>query len=186
MKVVGELQVAITGGNLASFDKTIHAAQNVLRRPGLIQSVTGVPSHAGGGSGFGALFNGSAGNSQGEWGTENDGGTFVGMDEGSALEIAFDPAQAPQGVTITALRSYAGHHDTRASQNYAVFAATRAAPEKLVKIADVDFEVSGALNEVTISSMKGEPLVKEAVRLRFEFRKGPTGFNVYREIAVFE
>jgi hypothetical protein len=186
VKTVGDLQRVITGGTLKKFDKTITSPKNVLRRPGLIKSATGTPSHHGGGSGFAALFNGTAGNSKGEGGTEDDGQTFVGMDEGSNLEIVFDPALAPQGVTINALRSYAGHADTRASQSYTVFAATRAAPEKFVRIADVNFEVNGELNEVTVSSVKGEPLVKEAVRLRFEFHKGPSGFNVYREIAVFK
>ncbi|MDD2600256.1 MAG: glycosyl hydrolase [Kiritimatiellae bacterium] len=186
VKTVGGLQIAITGGPLAEFDKTIRLAKNVLRRPGLIQAVPGVPSHNGGGSGFAALFNGSAGNSKGTWETENDGQTFVGMDESSTLEIAFSPEQAPGGVAIYSLRTYAGHHDTRASQNYSVYAATIEAPEKFTRIADVDFNVSGNLNEVTIKSVKGEPLVKGAARLRLVFHKGPSGFNVYREIAVFD
>jgi hypothetical protein len=186
VKTVGDLQLSVKGGSLKSFDKTITSDKNVLRRSGVIQSITGVPSHKGGGSGFAALFNGSAGNGNGGWGTADDGQTFVGMDEGSTLDIVFDPGRYPQGFTISVLRSYAGHADGRASQSYTVFAATKAAPEKLIRIADVNFEVNGELNEVTVASIKGEPLIKEAVRLRFVFNKGPAGFNVYREIALFE
>jgi hypothetical protein len=108
------------------------------------------------------------------------------MDEGNSLDILFDLEKSPGGIDVYALRTYAGHHDSRASQNYSVYAAGVAAPERFEKIADVDFKVGGGLNEVTITSLKERPLVKGAVAIRFVFHKGPSGFNVYREIAVFD
>lgn len=42
----------------------------------------------------------------------------------------------------------------------------------------------GGLVEVRMVRMDAEPLLKDVVRLRFEFENGPSGFNVYREIAI--
>ncbi|MBL7222126.1 MAG: hypothetical protein ISS69_18600, partial [Phycisphaerae bacterium] len=134
--------------------------------------------------GFSALFNGTAGNRNGGEGTENDGRTFVGMGEGDSLDIVFDPSKAPEGVTIYTIRSYAGHGDQRASQKYTVYAANASRPDQFVKIASVNYDSRGGLNEVAITSAKGKPLAEATRRLRFVFRGGALGFNVYREIAV--
>jgi len=185
VKTSGALQIVTAGGTLKDFDRTINSPDNLLRRAGVVKSVAGTPSHAGGGSGFGALFNGTSGSRNGGEMTDNDGHTFVGMDQDSTLEIIFDQENFPGGVAIAALRTYAGHHDSRASQNYTLFASRRAEPERFVKIAEVASHVDGGLHEVTISSLKNEPLITDVERLRFVFQKGPSGFNVYREIAVF-
>ena len=107
------------------------------------------------------------------------------MAEGNTLDLVFDPAKAPKGVPIYSIRSYAGHGDARASQKYAVYAAKAATPDQFVKIADVSCDSPGGLNEVAITPVGKEPLVKAAGRLRFVFESGALGFNVYREIAVF-
>ena len=182
---VGGVRIATSGGSVREFDRIIAARNNVLRQGGLLKSASGSRNHHGGGGGFSALFNGTAGNRNGGEGTENDGHTFVGMAEGNTLEIVFNPTKAPRGVPIYAIRTYAGHHDVRASQKYTVYAARAAAPGKFVKIADVSYDSPGGLNEVAITSAKGKPLMEAAGRLRLVFRNGAQGFNVYREIAVF-
>jgi len=179
------VRIATSGGTVEGFDRTISSRDNLLRRPGLLQSTSGSRSHQGGGTGFSAVLNGSTGNRGGGEGTENDGHTFVGMAGGDTLDLVFDPAKAPKGLSIHAVRTYAGHGDARASQKYTVYAADITAPHRLVKIAAVDYDSRGGLNEVAITSTTGKPLVEAAARIRFEFRSGPLGFNVYREIAVF-
>jgi len=184
VSTVGDIKIATSGGSLKDFDRIISARDNLLRQGGLVKSISGSKNHAGGGSDFSALFNGTAGNRNGSEGTENDGRTFVGMAEGNTLDIVFDPSKAPKGVTIHAIRSYAGHADQRASQKYTVYAAKTATPDQFVKITSVNYDSRGGLNEVVITSTKNKPLAESAGRLRFIFRNGALGFNVYREIAV--
>ena len=173
-----------SAGTLADLDRRIGATDNLARRPGLIKSATGTRIHAGGGSDFPALFNGTAGNGQGGEGTENDGRTFVGLGEGNTLEIVFDPAAAPAGVTLQTIRTYAGHHDARASQHYEILAAAAGTPDRFVKLAEVAHDAVSGLNEVTVQSATGAPLATNAAALRFVFKDGPLGFNVYREISL--
>ena len=185
VSTVGNIRIATSGGSLQKFNHTISARDNLPRQPGLLKSISGSKNHNGGGSGFSALFNGTAGNRNGGEITENDGHTFVGMAEGNTLDLVFDPSKAPNGVPIYAIRSYAGHGDARASQKYTVYAAKAARPDQFVKIADVSYDSRGGLNEVAITSAKSKPLAEAAGRLRFVFRNGAEGFCVYREIAVF-
>jgi hypothetical protein len=180
------VRVAAGAGTLAVFDQRIAATNNLARRPGFIKSVDGSRAHEGGGTDFSALFNGTAGNGKGGEGTENDGKTFVGLAKGNTLDLAFDPAQAPAGVALQAIRTYSGHPDARASQQYEVFAAAAGAPDRFVKLAEVAHDTKGGgLQEVSVESATGIPLLANAVALRFVFNDGPTGFNVYREIAIF-
>ena len=135
---------------------------------------------------FAALFNGTAGNKKGGEETENDGSTFVGMGDGNTLEVIFDPTKSPNGVAVQTIRTYAGHHDARASQHYTVFAAKTSAPDQFVPLAEVACDApGGGLNEVTIGTVSNAALMDNVRGLRFAFKDGPAGFNVYREIAVF-
>jgi len=180
VRIVGSM------GPMKDFDRNIARGGNVMRRPGWIKSVLGTQSHEGGGGGFTALFNGTAGNGKGGARTENDGRTFVGMAERNTLDIVFDPAKAPQGLPIHAIRTYAGHHDARASQNYTAYAARAKSPDELVKIAEVRFDLSDGLSEVALTPVRKVALIEGVVRLRFVFGSGSAGFNVYRELAVFD
>ena len=179
------LRVVAEAGPLAAFDHRIAATNNLARRRGLLKSVTGARAHEGGGSDFSALFNGAAGNGQGGETTANDGKTFVGFGEGNTLELAFDPAQAPAGVTLQAIRTYSGHADARASQHYELFVAAAAAPERFVKLAEVAYDAASGLHEVSVQSTTGAPLLAHAVAVRWVFKNGRAGFNVYREIGLF-
>jgi hypothetical protein len=181
----GNVRVAAAAGPLDALNGRIGAAGNLMRQPGLVASASGSRGHDGGGGDFAALFNGTAGNRKGGEETENDGGTFVGMAEGNTLDVVFDPARAPKGVTVQAIRTYAGHGDSRASQRYAVLAAQASAPDRFVPLAEAAHEASGGLNEVSIDTVDKAPLADGVRSLRFVFRNGPAGFNVYREIAVF-
>lgn len=177
------VRIVAEADTLSALDLRIGASNNLARTPGLIKSATGSRTHDGGGSDFSALFNGTAGNGNGGEVTENDGKTFVGFGEGNTLEIVFDPALAPAGVAIQAIRTYAGHADKRASQQYEVFAAPAGVPDRFVKLAEVNYEADSGLNEVSVQSTTGAPLMANAAAVRFVFQNGPTGFNVYREFS---
>jgi hypothetical protein len=180
----GNVRVTAVAGSLDAIDGRIKSAGNLMRQPGLVASTKGSRGHDGGGGEFSALFNGTAGNKKGGEETENDGGTFVGMAEGNTLDVVFDPARAPKGVTVQALRTCAGHGDARASQRYAVLAARASAPDRFAPLAEAAHEASGGLTEVSIETVDKSPLADGVRALRFVFKDGPAGFNVYREIAV--
>jgi hypothetical protein len=129
-------------------------------------------AHDGGGKDAGALFNGTTQNGSGGDETLNDGKTFRGYGAGSSLTIRLE-----QPSDIACIRTFAGHGDARASQNYTLFAAYASAPEKFVKLTHAAVQCDGGA-----SALKIMPAVKNAVALRFEFENGPLGFNVYREI----
>jgi hypothetical protein len=178
------LQIAVRGGALSDFDRTIRESGNLLRVPGLIRSVNGGSAHSGGGENSAALFNDTVGSGRGGEATENDGSTFVGMGAGNTLEIEFDSSKAPRGVSIDAIKTYAGHGDARASQNYDLAAATASEPDTFIKIAAVDSVCDSGLNEVAIEPSPSFHALQGVRKLRFIFRSGPLGFNVYREITV--
>lgn len=180
------LGIVARTGPLAELDSRIQAPGNLARRPGWLKPAAGTKAHAGGGQGFNALFNGTAGNRNGTAETANDGATFVGLEEGNTLELTVDPALAPHGIPLQAIRTYAGHADGRASQAYTVYAATAAAPAQFAKLADVAYDAQDGLGEITIAAPAGKPLLEGVRTLRFVFHDGPLGFNVYREIAIFD
>lgn len=179
------VRVTAAMGTLDAWNGRIAAPGNLMRQAGLTATTRGARGHEGGGKDDTALFNGTAGNRKGGDSSENDGATFIGMGDGHVLEVVFDPAKAPQGVAIQAIRTYAGHGDARASQRYTVQAALASAPDRFAPLAEVAFEApDGGLDEVSIEPA-GRPLLADGVRrLRFSFRDGPAGFNVYREIVV--
>jgi len=181
----GDVHVAIGDNTLKDFDRLIQAKHNLLHR-GFLKSASGTRAHDGGGHDFSALFNGTAGNDQGYATTVNDGKTFVGMAQGNTLDLVLNLDKTPSGISIYAIRTYAGHHDVRASQAYTVYAAKVATPTEFVKIADVDYSSGEGLNEVEISSISRKPIMEGVACLRFAFKDCAQGFSVYREIALFD
>lgn len=165
------------------FVKRFSGEGNLLSKASAFR-VAGKAAHMGGGNDFSALFNGRVVNGAGAEATENDGRTFVGFGEGDTLTVTFDAAAAPHGVTLRAVRTVAGHHDTRASQHYEVFVATEDAPEKFEKLAAAGCAADAGFNEVELTRADNKPLAQKVRAVRFEFKNGATGFNVYREIAL--
>lgn len=131
-------------------------------------------SHLGGGKDASALFNGTTRNGDGGTETEDDGKTFRGYADGDWLTLTLK-----QPCDLREIRSFAGHNDGRASQGYDVLVAYAAAPGRFTKIASGNKSSSGGSTELRVS-VKADRVV--AVRL--EFKKGPAGFNVYREIQI--
>ena len=154
------------------------ADDNLLKDAALFK-VSGKATHPGGGRDFTALFNGQALNAAGTEVSENDGRTFVGFGEGDTLTLAFEKAVTLQGVCTVAC-----HQDARASQHYEIWAATAAAPERFEKLATVDHSAGSGLNRAAFVRADGKPLGQKIRAVRFLFRNGPAGFNVYREIAL--
>lgn len=131
-------------------------------------------SHLGGGKDVSSLFNGTTRNGDGGTETEDDGKTFRGYADGDWLTLTLK-----QSCDLREIRSFAGHTDGRASQGYDVLVAYSATPDKFVKIASGHKSSSGGSTELRVP-VKADRVV--AVRL--EFKKGPAGFNVYREIQI--
>jgi hypothetical protein len=154
------------------------AADNLLKDAALFKA-SGKAGHPGGGRDFTALFNGQVLNGAGTEVSENDGRTFVGFGEGDALTLAFEKA-----VTLSGACTVACHQDARASQRYEIWAAPAAAPERFEKLAAVDRTAESGLNRVDLGRADGKPLAQKVVAVRFVFKNGPAGFNVYREIAL--
>lgn len=129
-------------------------------------------AHDGGGSDAGALFNGTTRNGSGGDDTLNDGRTFRGYGAGASLTLRLCAAARLAGI-----RTFAGHGDARASQGYTVFVAHAGEPDRFVKLADAAARCGGGASELRIKAD-----MDDVVAVRFEFRDGPLGFNVYREI----
>ena len=145
---------------------------DVLHR--FLASANDHATHSGGGFNASAVFNGTIEN--GESGSENkdDGRTFRGYGHGDWLEFRLN-----QPADLTEVRSFANHSDARASQDYNLLLAYAAAPKQFAKVATGFKSSTGGLTEVRL------PLnAKNIVAIRFEFRDGPEGFNVYREFNV--
>ena len=77
------------------------------------------------------------------------------------------------------MRTFAGHGDARASQAYDVLVAYAAEPGRFVKVGAGEKKSSGGMSVVKVPVQ-----ADRAVAVRLEFRNGPEGFNVYREINV--
>jgi hypothetical protein len=129
-------------------------------------------SHTGGGADASALFNGTTRNGSGGEDTLDDGKTFRGYGSGDWLVLSLK-----QPCDLTEIRTFAGHADARASQNYAVLAAYADAPDKFVKLAAGSRTSEGGATELRLPVK-----AKGVVAVRFEFLDGAEGFNVYREI----
>ena len=78
------------------------------------------------------------------------------------------------------------HADRRASQNYTVFGATVTEPERFVELDSVDFTATDGMTDMTITRQDKKPLAEKLRALKFVFRNGPLGFNVYQEIQVVQ
>lgn len=131
-------------------------------------------AHTGGGEDAGALFNGTTKNGSGGSATQDDGKTFRGYGAGSVLTI-----QLTGPHDLTEIRTFAGHADERASQDYTVLVAQAAAPKKFERLATATLRCDGGASELRVKTE-----AKRVVAVRFEFQSGPLGFNVYREIIV--
>jgi hypothetical protein len=171
---VDSLFVAQPAGSASTEDLGDHEADvmkdNLLRTQ--LAKAEDKASHLGGGKDASALFNGTTRNGDGGTETEDDGKTFRGYADGDWLTFTLK-----QPCDLREIRSFAGHNDGRASQGYDVLVAYAAAPGEFIKIASGNKSSSGGSTELRVP-VKADHVV--AVRL--EFKKGPQGFNVYREI----
>lgn len=130
--------------------------------------------HDGGGTGTGALFNGTTRNGSHGEGTENDGKTFRGYGDGSVLLI-----RLAGPCSVAEIRTFAGHADARSSQRYTVLVERAGAPGRLERLAEASADCDGGTSEVRVK-VGGKPVTA----IRLEFANGPLGFNVYREISL--
>ena len=154
------------------------AGDNLLKVAAAFKA-SGKAAHPGGGRDFTALFNGTPLNADGTEESGNDGRTFVGFGEGDTLTLTFARA-----VTLRGVSTVACHPDARATQSYEVWAATADEPERYERLASVDHIIESGLNRTDLVRVDGKPLAQKVAAVRFLFKNGPAGFNVYREIEM--
>ena len=137
---------------------------------------TGDIDNHGGPAGASPLFNGTTRNGGGGAETLNDAKTYRSYGEGDNLVLKLP---GNHGSHIREIRSFAGHHDGRASQSYAVWVAKSDAPDVFIKVTEARVTGSGGSTRVRI------PVdIDGVVAVAFEFSDGPLGTNVYREITL--
>ena len=148
-------------------------------------------AHDGGGTNAEALRNGTTRNGAGGDETQNDGKTFRGYGQNSAITFRLDTAKKPQGYDLTKIATFAGHFGGRASQSYSVLISHVGDPSRFVKLAEPALSCDGAASELRLTARNKGILdngagvrAKGVAAVRFEFHDGPLGFNVYREIQV--
>jgi hypothetical protein len=156
------------------FETDLPAAKNLVELAGVEE--IGNVQHAGGAADATPIHNGTTRNGSGGAETQDDGKTFRGYGEGNAVLFRI---KNPQGSNLKEIRSYAGHHGGRASQNYSVWIAKADAPEKFIKVKDVNQQSNSNGTQVWV------PVgASNVVAVRLDFTNGPEGFNVYREICL--
>ncbi len=168
--------------------------ENDVLKSGLVPvaSITDTaPARDGGGQSADVLFNGTTLNGSGGSDTLNDGKTFRGYGTGSLLDIRFDTAKNPKGYDLTAIRSFAGHFDSRSSQSYTLLVAFAGDPMKFIKLTSVKLLYGGKSTELRIAARDGGVLRNDegcrasgVAAVRFAFDDGAVGFNVYREVCI--
>ena len=102
-------------------------------------------THTGGGSDASALLNGTTRNGSGGGETVDDGKTFRGYGRGDWLTL-----HLKQPCDLSEIRTFAGHSDARASQNYAVLVADSGQPERFVKLASGSKRAGGGASELRL------------------------------------
>jgi hypothetical protein len=156
------------------FEADLPAAESLVELAGVEES--GAMQSQGGASDAGPIRNGTTRNGSGGAETKDDGKTYRGYGAGNSVLFRI---KNPKGSPLKEIRSFAGHADARASQSYSVWIAKAGAPDKFVKIKDVNLQSKGGGTQVRV------PVgVPDVVAVRLDFGNGPEGFNVYREISL--
>ncbi len=137
---------------------------------------TGPTQGASGSSDASPILNGTTRNGSGTAETKDDGKTYRGYGNGNSLLFRI---KNPQGANLSEIRSFAGHPDARASQNYSVWIAKADAPGKFTKVKEVKAQSSGGGTQLRVAVH-----AEKVVAVRLDFGDGPSGFNVYREICL--
>ena len=156
------------------FEADLPADKALVELAGVEES--GAMQSQGGASDAGPIHNGTTRNGSGGAETKDDGKTYRGYGAGNSVLFRI---KNPKGDHLSEIRSFAGHADARASQSYSVWIAKAGAPDKFVKIKDVNLQSNGGGTQVRV------PVgVPDVVAVRLDFGNGPEGFNVYREISL--
>jgi hypothetical protein len=147
--------------------------------------------HTGEGNNADAIHNGTILNGSGGDETANDGKTFRGYGQGSSLVFHLNTTTHPAGYDLSRIITFAGHHDERSSQQYAVKVAFVSAPEQFVPLFEASVKSERDGSEINVSAKNGGVLINaqnmsasHVAAVKFEFKKGPRVFNVYREICI--
>lgn len=169
-KIPSHLESASPDG----FEADLPAAKSLVDLAGIEES--GSMQSPGGAKDAGPIRNGTTRNGSGTAETKDDGKTYRGYGNGNSLLFRI---KNPQGAYLSEIRSFAGHPDARASQNYSVWIAKADAPEKFIKVREVKALSPGGGTQLRVAVN-----AQKVVSVRLEFGDGPSGFNVYREFCL--
>lgn len=164
-----------TDASLAGFESDITTAER-LAIAGTEESGA---AHDGGAPTPAALLNGTTLNAAGGDATATDGKTFRGYAAGQTLTL-----RLARPCDLSEIRTFAGHDDQRASQSYAVSAATADAPDRFEPLGEARLVCAGGSSQVRLAAGNGALLAKRVVAVRLSFGDGPLGFCVYREVVL--
>jgi len=176
----------------AAFESDVSKTSLIaVGQPSLNAVEEGTPAHEGGGANADAVHNGTTKNGAGGAETLNDGKTFRGYGPGT-LTFRLNTVPAPRGYDITRILTFAGHNDSRASQNYTVSLALASDPAKFIKLGTATVACSGGSSEIQWIGKSGAVLdagkgcrATGVVAIRFDFEgRAKGGFDVYRELCV--
>ena len=154
-------------------------------RPTYLSTTEEKVTNDGGGTNADALRNGTTRNGTGGGETLNDGKTYRGYGDGDAVTFRLDTSRHPRGYDLREIATFAGHADSRASQNYSVFLAFTSDPARFVPlIPTASVACDGGSSEIIIRHR-----ASGVAAVRFDFHNGSAadpglGFNVYREICL--
>ena len=154
-------------------------------RPTYLSTTEGNVTNGGGGTSADALRNGTTRNGMGSGETLNDGKTYRGYGNGDTVTFRLDTSRHPRGYDVREIATFAGHTDSRASQNYSVSFAFVSDQAKFVALASTaSVACDGGSSEIIIRHK-----ATGVAAVRFEFHDGSAdgsglGFNVYREICI--
>jgi hypothetical protein len=189
------VRAAATAGEMASYENDI-APSLVKVGASSCASVedTSANSNGDGASNADAIRNGTTLNGSGGAETLDDGKTYRGYGDGNSVTFHLNLEANPGGYDLTEIRSFAGHSDARAGQNYTVSVAyaNASGAQTFVKLADGTIDCpGGGSTELRITEAAGGVLDNHAgasgagvSAVRLDFHNGAAGFDVYREINV--
>jgi hypothetical protein len=155
--------------------------ENLLVQAALTDSGAGTDS---GTTNPGPLKNGTTLNGSGTEETLNDGETYRAYGKGGSLTARLDTTRAPHGYDLAGVMTFASHGDGRASQHYELSVARAGSPDTFEPVATVKHDVTDLASMVSLTSAASGPIATGVVAIRLEFRDGPIGANVYRELCA--
>ena len=146
-----------------------------LGQPSFLSATGEKVSNPCGGPNADALRNGTTRNGPGGDASADDGKTIRGYGEGDTVTFQLNTETNKLGYDLTKILTFAGHPDSRASQNYSISVSFVSAPTQFVLLVPSASAASGGgSSEVVLTDpkgglLRGEKRAAGVAAVRFEF-----------------